>query len=122
MGRNHYVNGFVEQFRNLSNEYIPDDTSGHEIGFNAAYAPNGTGFLIDASLSVNREAFRQRWFIDVERRWVEKTRATLGIQNKNISFFCLTPTLSVTREIARSNVDIAKYETTDLFLGIVNAY
>ena len=100
VGRNHYVNGFVEQFRNLSSEYIPDDTSGHEIGFNAAYAPNGTGFLIDASLSVNREAFRQRWFSDVERRWVEKTRATLGIQNKNISFFGLTPTLSVTREIA----------------------
>jgi len=30
--------------------------------------------------------------------------------------------VSVTREIARSNVDIAKYETTDWFFGIVNAY
>ena len=53
---------------------------------------------------------------------LKKTRATLGIQNKNFSFFGLTPTVSVTREIARSNVDIAKYETTDWFLGIVNAY
>ena len=50
---------------------------------------------------LDREEFRQRWFIDVDRRWVEKTRATLSIQNKNFSFFGLTPTVSVTREIAR---------------------
>ena len=89
---------------------------------NATYAPSGTGFLIDAGLSLDREEFRQRWFIDVDRRWVEKNRATLGIQNKNFSFFGLTPTVSVTREIARSNVHIAKYESTDWFFGIVNAY
>ena len=122
VGRNHHVSGYVEQFRNLSSEYIPDDTSGYEVGVKATYAPAGTGFLIDAGLSLDREEFQQRWFIDVDRRWVEKTRATLGVQNKNFSFFGLTPTVSVTREIARSNVDIAKYETTDWFFGIVNAY
>ena len=122
VGRNHHVSGYVEQFRNLSSEYIPDDTSGYEVGVKATYAPAGTGFLIDAGLSKDREEFSQRWFIDVDRRWVEKTRATLGVQNKNFSFFGLTPTVSVTREIARSNVDIAKYETTDWFFGIVNAY
>ena len=41
--------------------------------------------------------------------WVFKT--------KIFHFFGLTPTVSVTREIARSNVDIAKYETTDWFFG-----
>ena len=74
--------------------------------------------MIDAGLSLDREEFRQRWFIDVDRRWVEKTRATFGIQSKNFSFFGLTPTVSVTREIARSNVDIAKYEKPIGFLGL----
>ena len=32
VGRNHHVSGYVEQFRNLSSEYIPDDTSGNEVG------------------------------------------------------------------------------------------
>ena len=78
VGRNHHVSGYAEQFRNLSSEYIPDDTSGYEAGVNATYAPNGTGFLIDAGLSLDREEFRQRWFIDVDRRWVEKNPRNLG--------------------------------------------
>jgi len=122
VGQTHNITGFFETFRNLSDDYIPDDTSGHAMGLNLTYMPAGTAFVIDGSLSVNHEEFRERWFIDVERRWVEKTRATLGLQNKNFSFFGLTPTVSVTREVARSNVDIAKYETTDWFFGIVNAY
>ena len=60
VGRNHHVSGYVEQFRNLSSEYIPDDTSGYEVGVKATYAPAGTGFLIDAGLSKDREEFSQR--------------------------------------------------------------
>ena len=51
-----------------------------------------------------------------------KKAAQPWVFKKIFSFFGLTPTVSVTREIARSNVDIAKYETTDWFFGIVNAY
>ena len=84
VGRNHNVSGYVEQFRNLSSEYIPDDTSGYEVGVNATYAPNGTGFLIDAGLSLDREEFKQRWFIDVDRRWVEKTPRNLGYSKQKL--------------------------------------
>ena len=71
----------------MSREYIPDDTSGYGYGLNLAFAPRGTGFLIESGFSFEREQFQERWFIDVDRRWVEKTRATIGIQTK--TFRCL---------------------------------
>lgn len=87
VGQTHQLRGFIEQFRNMSREYIPDDTSGYGYGLNLAFAPRGTGFLIESGFSFEREQFQERWFIDVDRRWVEKTRATIGIQTK--TFRCL---------------------------------
>ena len=71
VGQMHQLSGFVEQFRNMSREYIPDDTSGYGYGLNLAFAPRGTGFLIESGFSFDpnpiQSLLRLHGFVHLQR-------------------------------------------------------
>lgn len=109
----------VEDRTSQANDIASDRVS---VNLGVKAAPGGGPWVIEAKLTQALGRWDRRELLFPEVREDNETSLEVSLQNNNISYFGLTPTISVTRLERASNLGLYDISSTDVFLGVSNAF